>query len=107
MAQIANLIDGRLSSAKAVLFTVPQCQNFFIRSIILINNDESNNVNVELWIDRGAGSRRIIPKYSIAAGRDAQEQPFIPLRPGDKIQGQASVADKVDFLIGYFMSIGG
>lgn len=105
MAQIANLIDGRLPATKQILLTVPQCQNFFIRSIILINNDADNNVNAELWIDRGAGSRRIIPKSNIAGGRDAQEQTFIPLRPGDKIQGQASVADKIDYLIGYFMGV--
>jgi hypothetical protein len=101
MKEIGDSLDGCLPAEKATLHLVPACLNFFIRSIILINDDITEVVTAELWIKRkgSTSSRRIIPQWAFS--KDAQELTFIPLRPGDTIEGKASIANRIHYLIGY------
>jgi|ERR1051325_3925659 hypothetical protein len=104
MPETSNWIDGRLPDAKTRLFLVPSVINFQIKSVMLVNNHETEIVTAELWITRKGStySRRIFRKFPIAPSGDAQEHNvFIPLRSGDSIEGKASLGDQVDYVIAY------
>jgi len=104
MREVADSIDGQLPDSKQTLFTVPSCLNFFIKFVVLVNSDGADTT-AELWINRGGDSRRIIRPYPLQANGDLQGPMFIALTPGNLIEGRASTAEKVDYVISYVMQL--
>lgn len=98
---IKALADGQLAAAKGTLYTVPGATQAIVpqNGISLVNTDAAART-MNLYVNRGGTSRRIIPKdMSLAAG----EAYYVPLRitleAADLIEGDASVANVVDFTI--------
>ena len=92
-----HLADGQLPASKTTLYTVPASKVCILRSIVLVNTDTSAKT-VNLYIDFTGTSRRIIAKdLSLDAGARFVDDTPIILEDGDKIEGDAASADKVDY----------
>ena len=100
MASIKQLADGQLPDTTGDLYTAPADTQVFVSAIVLVNTHTSS-INVNLFIlPSGGNARRLIPpdmpfpsKYTLVYDDG------ITLDAGDKIRGDASVADKVDYTI--------
>jgi len=97
---IKDLGTGQLAATKGTLYTTPAATQTIVKSITLVNTDTSaRTVNLYKKAD-GTNSRRFIPKdLSIAAGAQFEWEGVTTLEAGDLIEGDASVATKVDYVI--------
>lgn len=98
-----SLADGQLPNSKTALYTVPTGTVAHVTQIYLVNTD-SGAITVNIYVTRsGSTSRRILDKaLSIAAGgrvQVLQNSGDLRLSAGDAIEGDASTAAKVDYLI--------
>jgi hypothetical protein len=95
-----SLANGQLSDSTGDLYTCPAATQAIIQPIILVNT-HSAAITCNLFVlPYGGTARRFIPKdMSLGAGCKGIEDSPLTLEAGDKIQGDASTADKVDYLI--------
>lgn len=97
---IKSLADGQLGAVKAALYTVGASTQTIIKTITLVNTDtNARTVNLYICVSGGT-SRRIIPKdMSLDIKYCFIFDDELTLEAGDKIEGDASVANKVDYVI--------
>lgn len=96
---IVALADGQLANSKGTIYTTPASTQVVVKNIILVNTDTSART-VNLYVKPGATSRRIIPKdLSLAAGAQFVMSDEITLEAADLIEGDASAATVVDYVI--------
>lgn len=96
---IKALADGQLPNTKGTLYTTPASTQAIVISITLVNTDSSART-VNLYVKPGATSRRIIPvDMSLGIGAQSEYTGRITLEAADLIEGDASVASKVDYVI--------
>lgn len=97
---IKKLGEGQLAAATAAMYTVPASTQAIIRRIVLVNTHNAA-VTVNLFTDASGTDRRECPKdLSLEAdGGTLTLGDIMTLEAGDKIEGDASVADKVDYQI--------
>jgi len=97
MALTATLLaNGQLAASKGTLYTA--AGPTIVKSITLVNTDASART-VNLYIKRTT-SRRVIPmSLSLAAGTAYLDDITRTLSSGDLIEGDASAANVVDFVI--------
>jgi hypothetical protein len=97
-----SLADGQLAAAKATLYTVPGATTAAIKQITYTNTDASSRT-VNLYLKRsGSTSRRIIPKtMTLASGSTMYwgDGDTMELSTGDIIEGDASAATVVDYVV--------
>lgn len=91
--------DGQLANAKGTIYTATfPCK---IKGITLVSSD-NGTYTVNLYVNRAGTSRRIIPKDK-SLSDDLQYPPIADiyhfLDTGDLIEGDASSATKVDYLV--------
>src|SRR5688572_11758159 len=99
------LADGQLAAAKATLYPTPSTSGVRVviprGGLILVNTDVAART-VNVYVKRGATSRRVIPKdYTLQAGNDGTyvNPSVIVLESSDLLEGDASVANVVDFVV--------
>lgn len=97
------LADGQLPSSKTALYTVPGSTQAAVKFFRLVNTSGSA-VTVNVYVKKSGGtSRRIVPKdYSLSAGAMASVLDYgevVALAAGDALEGDASSATTVDYLI--------
>lgn len=93
------LAEGQLAAAKATLYTVPGATSTIVSSITLTNTDAAART-VNIYVKPGGTSRRVVPKdLSIAAGYSVIDDTVRTLETGDLIEGDASAANVVDYVI--------
>lgn len=97
------LADGQLPSTKAAIYTVPALTVASVKFMRLVNTT-GGALTVNLYVKKSGGtSRRIAPvNYSLAAGAmldvlDGVQT--LSLGAGDAIEGDASAATSVDYVI--------
>ena len=97
---IKNLAEGQLAAATGDMYTVPATTQAIVRLIELVNT-HTVAVTVNLYEKPGETDRRIIPKdVSLEAnGGKLTLKGIRTLEAADKIRGDASVAEKVDYII--------
>ncbi len=97
---IKALADGQLAASKATLYPTPASTQTIVRSITLVNT-HSSVVKVNIYIQRdGTNSRRILPKDMELQPRFLAELDTVyTLEAADLIEGDADVANVVDFTI--------
>lgn len=96
---ITALADGQLAAAKATLYTCPGATQTIIKTITYVNTDGSAR-DVNLYLKPGATSRRIIPiDMELGAGYSLIFDDELTLEAGDLIEGDASLANVVDYTI--------
>lgn len=96
---IKSLADGQLPNAKGTLYTVPGSTQAIVKTIILVNTDTSART-VNLYVNTGT-SRKIIPvDTELGVGYSLIFDDELTLEAADLIEGDASVASKVDYYIG-------
>jgi len=98
---IKNLANGQLSDTTGDLYEVAASTTAITNTITFVNT-HTIAVTINLYLlPSGGTARNIIPiDLSLAAGYCAILDSEINLDAGDKLQGDASVADKVDYTIG-------
>lgn len=101
--EVGTLADGQLPNTKTTLYTVPPDKSAHV-FIILANSESGTAYTVNLYLKRSGGtSRRIIGSTTDLAAKGSMEMPSnltgIKLSEGDIIEGDASVAAKVDYTI--------
>ena len=99
MVQFKSLADGQLPSSKGTLFTGPAGVRTLIKSVILVNTHSTDPRTVNLYVNRGT-SRRIIDVDKLIAGKGSLvfSEPIV-LGPGELLEGDASAATSVDYLV--------
>lgn len=104
MAQLRKterLAHGQLPLAKTTLYTCPPDTRVSITCISLVNTDTSaRTANLYLKAS-GGSSKSIIPhNLSMAVSYQYREKELShAMHGGDVIEGDASVADKIDYVI--------
>lgn len=96
------LADGQLPSAIGDLYTVPPLTRTIIKTIILVNTDIAAQTT-NIYVKKSGGiarrvwekDRPMMPNESQSLGRDE----LIILGAGDKIQGDCSLINVIDFTI--------
>lgn len=96
---IQALGDGQLGIAAVALYTVPALTYAIIKTITLTNSAVAART-VNLYVNATGVNRRIIPQ-NMEMGIDYTFifDDELTLEPGDMIQGNASVAACVDYVI--------
>jgi len=97
--EVKQLADGQLADSTGDLYTAVSAT---IISTMTFVNTHTSAITMNVYIlPSGGTARRIIPKdMNLGIGYLATLDEEINLDTGDKIQGDASVADKVDYTIG-------
>jgi hypothetical protein len=96
---IKALASGQLAGSKGTLYTVPGSTQAVVKSITLVNTDSVTRT-VNLYVNTAGTSRRICPKdLSLPAGAMFELDRVITLEAADLIEGDASTATVVDFVI--------
>lgn len=94
-----QLAQGQLANAKGTIYTTPALTSTIVKSITLVNTDSSART-VNLYVNSAGTSRRIIPKdLSLNIGALYEYDIVLTLEAGDLIEGDASAATVVDFII--------
>jgi hypothetical protein len=94
--------DGQLPAVKGTLGTVPASKAWIVKSVTFVNTGAVTRT-VNLYAKpSGSSSRRIIPKdLSLDAGDCYYETGLsVVLEAGGLIEGDASAAAEVDYMIG-------
>lgn len=96
---VQALGDGQLAAVKGTLYTTPASTQTIVKSITLVNTDASART-VNLYVNATGTSRRIIPKdLSLGAGESYVFNEVLTLEAADLIEGDASAATVVDYVI--------
>lgn len=97
---IKELANGQLPASKTTLYICPASTQAIIKTISVVNTHTSA-VTINLYKKKSGGtSRRFTPvDLSIGIGYQGIERNEITLEAGGVIEGDASVADKVDYII--------
>ena len=101
---VKTLNDGQLgSTAQGTLYTVPTGKATIVKNQRFVNRDTATRT-MNLYYLRFGGAntsaRLLLPSnLSLAAGGLVIEQDELTMAAGDLIQGDASVASKIDFVI--------
>lgn len=100
ISDIKLLGDGQLSDTIGDLYAVTSTASAIIDTITLVNTHTSS-ITLNLYILQSGGTdRRITQKdLTLAAGEKQDLTNKFTLDGGDKIRGDASVADKIDYTI--------
>jgi len=100
--EIRQLADGQLPVALATIYTSPTSQHGTVINTITCVNTHTGTIYINLYLKPGGGTtRRIIQKnLRLRAGEMGLSQEEVTLDPGDVIQGVATTASKVDYVIG-------
>lgn len=98
--EIKSLGTGQLAGAKATIYTCPALTTAIVRLLTYVNTGAAART-VNLFVKESAGvSRRIIPEdMSLDPGFLMEEDSVITLSAGDELEGDASVANEVDYAI--------
>jgi hypothetical protein len=97
---LKDLGNGQLAATKGTLYTVPGATNAAAR--VLVVNTDSTARTVNLYTNKTGTSRRICPKdMSLGAG-EPWETSVQTLEAGDLIEGEASAATVVDYVVNGF-----
>lgn len=99
--QIKALANGQLgTSARGDLYTTPTGKTTIVKNIRLVNTDTAART-LNLYFNRSGGtSRQISPSaMTLGAGSLAIDDQELTMEAGDKVQGDASVASKIDYVI--------
>lgn len=95
-----NLGQGQLPSSIGDLYTVPGATTAIIKSISYVNTDSVTRTANLYVLKSGTTARRIIPlALSMSTGDTMLLDDVLTLGAGDKIQGDASAATVVDYII--------
>jgi hypothetical protein len=98
---IKALADGQLANSKGTIYTTPALTQAIVphKGLSLVNSDSSART-VNLYVNRSGTSRRVIPKdMSLGAGERFVLDQVLTLEAGDLIEGDASAATVVDYVI--------
>lgn len=96
---VGSLADGQLPAAKAALYTATAVKAI-IHKITVVNTDSSART-FNLYRKRAAGTSKLITpaNCSLGVGYLAETEKPFTLSAGDSIEGDASVALKLDYTI--------
>ena len=96
---VKTLADGQLPSSKNTLYTVLPSTSTIVKTITYVNSTAST-IAVNLYVNIGGTSRRIIPtNMSMAAGALMIFDDELTLAAGNTIEGDASAATSIDYVI--------
>ncbi len=97
---VVSLGDGQLAATIGDIYTSPASTQTIVETITLVNTHTSAITANLYLLPSGGTARRICSKdMSLAAGRMWVGPSIVTLSAGDKIQGDASVAAKVDYVL--------
>jgi hypothetical protein len=99
--QVKALANGQLgTTSQGDLYTVPAAKTTIVKNIRLANTDTAART-LNLWFKRSGGTSRLISPsaMTLAAGSLAIDDQELTMEAGDKVQGDASVANKIDYVI--------
>jgi len=97
-SEIKTIADNQLPNTKGTLYTVPTSTSAAVD--ISCVNTHSSSLSINLYICRsGSSSRKIINSLSLQASGGKVIISGIKLSASDKIEGDAAIASKVDYVI--------
>jgi hypothetical protein len=99
----SSLADGQLPNAKGTLYTVPTSKAAHAPHLILVNTDSSART-INLYVKRAGSSSRHVEQVDLSIAAGARHMvdfgaKGLTLSEDDEIEGDASAAAVVDYLI--------
>lgn len=92
------LASGQLPVAKGTLYTVPASTQTIVREIRLVPTGATRTGN--LYVNTAGTSRRIAAKdFTLTTAEERVWRGVLTLEAGDLIEGDASAATEVDYVI--------
>lgn len=94
------LANGQLGAGKSVLYTCPAKMSIFVTFFSLFNGSNVSE-SAHIFIKIGSMSRKI-DSYTLAPGSSARvvhNGEGIGLSPGDSLEGYATAAKQIDYVI--------
>src|SRR2546428_22332 len=98
---IKALANGQLgTTSQGILYTVPAAKATIVKNIRLVNTDTAART-LNLYYKRSGGTARYIApqNMSLGAGLRTIEDQELTLEAGDQVLGDASVVNKIDYVI--------
>lgn len=112
MAWKSDSLIGFVPNPKAELFEVPASvdghavEHFLLKYLVLVNTDDASGVQATIFVNKNNVSVPVMFKgFNLQPHQDLQGNLVVPLQPGDKIEGEATEADKVSYVLGYAMRV--
>ena len=94
------LADGQLPATKGTLYTVPAGRTAYVRILRIYNTSATLDEEVLIYLNVSGTSRVFLPASLESHGaRDAVDDGGLTLEAGDLIEGQATDAATVDYVI--------
>lgn len=93
-----KLAQGQLGTSVAALYTVPGSTSAIVKKIVLVNND-TEALTVELNHDGDTEATRILPPISIDAGGWAEFDGSICMEAADTLQGKGEQATEITYTV--------
>lgn len=106
---VGSLADGQLADSTGDLYTTPVGTQAVLSSIHLTNR-HSSAITVNIWLLPSGGTARLISPVDLSIGVGYGVEILdneTTLSTGDKIRGDGSTADKVDYVISGYETSGG
>ena len=95
-----QLAQGQLPDSTGDLYTAPEGKSALLKTVTVVNTHTATET-VNLYVKPAGGSaRRLIPKdLQLKAGYLLVVDDELTLEAGDKLQGAATTASKLDYTV--------
>jgi hypothetical protein len=99
-ATIKNLAEGQLPNSKTTLYTVPALTSAVVLNVVCVNKDTVTRTH-NLYYKKSGGTSRLLTaeNQQIQAKYKSTVEEKITMGAGDQIEGDASAATIVDYVI--------
>lgn len=107
MAVIAiAIVDGQLAATKTTLYTCPAGSKVIIKSIIVVNSNDTTIRTINLYVNRTGTSRLICDEDKAIAPKTAFVfNEAVVLEAGDLLEGSSDAATTCDYVISGVMIV--
>lgn len=92
------LADGQVANTEGAIYTVPASSIAYIKSVSFHNTNAATQTLI-LYVRNGAGSSRVVARWSLLQDETGFYNGSIALEDGDTLRAVTTTASAVDYVI--------
>jgi len=92
------LADGQVANSEGAIYTVPASSIAYIKSVSFHNTNAATQTLI-LYVRNGAGSSRVVARWSLLQDETGFYNGSIALEDGDTLRAVTTTASAVDYVI--------
>jgi len=92
------LADGQVANTEGAIYTVPASSIAYIKSVSFHNTNVATQTLI-LYVRNGAGSSRVVARWSLLQDETGFYNGSIALEDGDTLRAVTTTASAVDYVI--------